>query len=88
MSADTDASNAALLGALAGPRRVTGDAGSVEQFSAADLIKIDQYLAAKAAASTRRRGLRFNRLIPDGAVRARNYGLSGDGFGFGPRQDF
>jgi len=50
-----------------GPAKVAGDAGSVEQHSLSDQIEADRYLASKQAAKTKRRGLRFNKLIPPGA---------------------
>jgi hypothetical protein len=54
----------AIETAAKGPKRVRTDAGEVEQHSLADQIAADKYLAAKAAASTRGRGLRFNKLTP------------------------
>ena len=50
-----------------GPKRVKGDMGEVEQHSLKDQIAADQYLAAKAAARTKKRGLRFTKLVPPGA---------------------
>lgn len=75
----------AIVEALENPRRVSGDAGSVEGHSLPDLIAADKYLAAKAAASTRNRGLRFTKLIPDGTVgRSHHHGSDGQ-FGCGCR---
>jgi len=51
----------------AGPAKVAGDAGSVEQHSLADQIAADRYLASKNAAKKPSRGLRFNKLVPPGA---------------------
>lgn len=70
MSAASDAA-AALAAAAAGPAEVSGDAGSVRQHSLPDLIAADRYLLAKDAALNRRRGLRFNRLVPPGAADVR-----------------
>jgi hypothetical protein len=50
--------------AAKGPKRVRTDAGEVEQHSLREQIEADKYLAAKAAASTRGRGLRFSKLTP------------------------
>jgi hypothetical protein len=50
----------------AGPKRVRTDAGEVESQSIPDQIEADKYLAAKAAASTTTRGLRFNQIVPGG----------------------
>ena len=47
-----------------GPKRVRTDAGEVEAQSIQDQIAADKYLAAKTAASTKSRGLRFNQLTP------------------------
>lgn len=49
-----------------GPAKVTGDAGSVEQHPLPDQIEADKHLAAKEAVKKKRRGLRFNKLIPPG----------------------
>jgi hypothetical protein len=49
-----------------GPARVRTDAGEVEAQDITKQIEADKYLAAKAAASTTRRGLRFNQIIPNG----------------------
>lgn len=50
-----------------GPAKAAGDAGSVEQHSLSEQIEADKYLAAKEAAKNKRRGLRFNKLVPPGA---------------------
>ena len=50
-----------------GPAKVTGDAGSIEQHSPSEQIAADRYLTAKEAAKSKRRGLRFNKLVPPGA---------------------
>jgi hypothetical protein len=49
-----------------GPARVRTDAGEVEAQDITKQIEADKYLAAKAAASTTKRGLRFNQIIPNG----------------------
>ena len=49
-----------------GPARASGDAGSVEQHKLSDQIEADKYLAAKDAAKSKSRGLRFNKLVPPG----------------------
>lgn len=50
-----------------GPAKATGDAGSVEQHKLADQIAADKYLASKEATRSKKRGLRFNKLVPPGA---------------------
>ena len=49
-----------------GPKRVRTDAGEVESQSIPDQIEADKYLAAKASAGTKSRGLRFNQIVPGG----------------------
>jgi hypothetical protein len=50
-----------------GPAKASGDAGSVEQHKLTDQIEADRYLRSKAAAQSKKRGLRFNKLVPPGA---------------------
>jgi hypothetical protein len=66
MSSD-DVSNK-LAEAAVGPKRVRTDAGEVEAHDLVDIIEADKHLAAKAAASSKSRGLRFNRIIPPGTI--------------------
>jgi len=70
MSAIDDANNAlsSVISNLSGPASVSSDAGTVQQHSIPDQIEAANYLAGIAAANSRRRGLRFNRLVPDGTV--------------------
>lgn len=77
MSTDETTSAAALVAALTGPRKASGDAGSVEQFSVTELIAADRYVIGKVAAQQRRRGMRFNRLVPSGTVGRRGFELGG-----------
>ena len=49
-----------------GPAKATGDAGSIEQHKLSDQIEADKYLASKEAAKSKKRGLRFNKLVPPG----------------------
>jgi hypothetical protein len=48
------------------PAKVSGDAGSVEQHKLAEQIEADRYLASKEAMQSKKRGLRFNKLVPPG----------------------
>ena len=50
-----------------GPKRASGDAGSVEQHSLADQIAADKYLASKAAGEGTGLGIRRIKLSPPGA---------------------
>jgi hypothetical protein len=60
----SDAIETAIEDTATGPKRVRTDAGEVEAQSIQDQIAADKYLTGKAAASTSRRGLRFNQLTP------------------------
>jgi len=51
----------------AGPKRASGDAGSVEQHALADQIAADKYLASKEAAKSKGLGIRVSKLVPPGA---------------------
>jgi len=51
-----------------GPAKAAGDAGSVEQHKLTDQIEADKYLAAKEAAKSKSRGLRFNKVVPPGTA--------------------
>ena len=51
----------------AGPKRVQGDAGSVEQHSLKDQIEAERFLAAKEA-TRRGLGIRLVKLRPDGTT--------------------
>lgn len=56
-----------LAEAAAQPRRVRTDAGEVENHDLKQIIEADKYLSAKAAAASKSRGLRFNKLEPPGS---------------------
>jgi len=60
----SDAIEQAIESTATNPKRVRTDAGEVESQSIQDQIAADKYLAAKTAASTKSRGLRFNQLTP------------------------
>jgi len=60
--ADTIEENAA------GPKRASGDAGSVEQHSLTDQIEADKYLAAKRAARLKGLGIKLAKIAPGGTV--------------------
>ena len=49
------------------PKKVEGDAGSVEQHSLADQIAADRYLASKNALKSKGRGFRITKMVPPGA---------------------
>lgn len=52
----------------AGPKKATGDAGSVEQHSLTDQIAADKYLASKKAVRSRGLGIRMSKLVPPGSA--------------------
>ena len=52
----------------AGPKKATGDSGSVEQHALNDQIAADRYLASKKAARSRGLGIRMTKLVPPGSA--------------------
>lgn len=54
--------------AMEEPRQAMADGVSTTAHTLTDLIKADQYTAAKRAAGKPHRGLRFNKLIPPGTI--------------------
>ena len=52
----------------AGPKRASGDAGSVEQHSLTDQIAADKHLGAKDAMKTKGLGIKLIKLSPGGTV--------------------
>ena len=60
--------NKTLLENAKGPRRVQGDAGSVEQHSLQDLIAAERFLQSQKAISGKGLGIRFKKISPDGTV--------------------
>lgn len=53
---------------VAGPRKASGDSGSVEQHSLNDQIAADRYLASKKAAKSRGLGIRLTKLVHSGSA--------------------
>jgi len=47
-----------------GPAKASGDAGSVELHKLDEQIEADRYLASKEGVKSKKRGLRFNKLVP------------------------
>lgn len=56
-----------IADAAKSPKKVEGDAGSVEQHSLADQIAADRYLASKKALNSKNRGFRVTKMVPPGA---------------------
>lgn len=51
-----------------GPKRASGDSGSIEQHALADQIAADRYLASKQAARSKGLGIRLAKLVPPGGA--------------------
>lgn len=62
---DSSAVESLIADRMAEPKSVTVDGVSVSQHSLSELIALDKHNAAKCAA---RRGIRFQKLVPPGAV--------------------
>ena len=58
--------NETILETASGPKKVSGDVGSVEQYSISDLIAADKYLASKEAAKGHGLGIKLSKIEPDG----------------------
>ncbi|MEZ6193743.1 MAG: hypothetical protein R3C45_21075 [Phycisphaerales bacterium] len=52
----------------AGPRRASGDSGSVEQHGLADQIAADKYLESKKASRAKGLGIKLAKIAPGGTV--------------------
>jgi len=52
----------------AGPKKASGDSGSVEQHSLKDQIEADKYLASKQAARAKGLGIKLTKISPGGTV--------------------
>ena len=52
----------------AGPKRASGDSGSVEQHSLSDQIAADKYLATKDAAKNPAKAFTRAKIVPPGTV--------------------
>jgi hypothetical protein len=57
-----------ILDSAKNPKRVQGDAGSVEQHSLQDLIAVERFLASKKAANNTGIGIRLIKISPDGST--------------------
>jgi hypothetical protein len=52
----------------AGPRKASGDSGSVEQHALADQIAADKYLESKKASRSKGLGIKLVKISPGGTV--------------------
>ena len=51
-----------------GPKRASGDAGSVEQHALAEQIAADKYLASKQASRSKGLGIKLAKISPGGTA--------------------
>jgi len=51
-----------------GPKKASGDSGSVEQHSLTDQIAADKYLESKKASRTQGLGIKLTRISPGGTT--------------------
>ena len=58
----------AILENALGPKKVSGDAGSVEQHSLKDQIEAERFLQSKKATRKPGLGIRLTKLSPDGTT--------------------
>ncbi|QDU33040.1 hypothetical protein KS4_10810 [Poriferisphaera corsica] len=66
MAEDTTTNN--LRENAAGPRKASGDSGSVEQHSLQDQIAADKYLESKKASRSKGLGIRLVSIVPGGTA--------------------
>jgi len=64
----TDTLDKSIQDNAAGPRKASGDAGSVEQHALSDQIVPDKHLASKQAMRTKGLGVKLVRLSPSGTI--------------------
>jgi hypothetical protein len=58
----------AILEHALGPKKVTGDAGSVEQHSLPDQIAAERFIESKKASRKQGLGIKLTKLSPDGTT--------------------
>lgn len=51
-----------------GPRKASGDSGSVEHHPLADQIAADKYLESKKASRSKGLGIKLNKISPGGTI--------------------
>ena len=64
----TDTLDNSIQQNAAGPKRASGDSGSVEQHDLADQIAADKYLESKKASRAKGLGVKLVKLSPPGAA--------------------
>jgi len=66
--AETTPLDDAIRESAGGPKRASGDAGSVEQHSLTDQIEADRYLNSKAVVKKKLLGIKVTKAIPPGTT--------------------
>jgi hypothetical protein len=51
-----------------GPKKASGDSGSVENHDLSDQIAADRYLASKRATQSKSKGIQISKFVPPGAA--------------------
>lgn len=64
----SDTLDTAIQDNAAGPRKASGDAGSVEQHELTDQIAADKYLESKRASRAKGLGVKLAKIAPGGTV--------------------
>jgi hypothetical protein len=64
----TDKLDTTIQENAAGPRKASGDSGSVEQHSLADQIAADKHLESKKASRAKGLGVKLAKISPGGTV--------------------
>jgi len=64
----SDAIQNAIESNATGPKKVTGDSGSVEQHPITDQIAAEKHLASKQAARSKGLGIKLIKISPDGTI--------------------
>jgi hypothetical protein len=64
----TDSLDNSIAQNATGPRKASGDSGSVEQHALADQIAADKYLESKKASRAKGLGVKLAKISPGGTV--------------------
>jgi hypothetical protein len=64
----TDTLDNSIQQNAAGPKKASGDSGSVEQHALADQIAADKYLESKKASRAKGLGIKLAKISPGGTV--------------------
>jgi len=64
----TDTIDKSIKDNAEGPRKASGDSGSIEQHSLRDQIEADKYLESKKAARSKGLGIKLTKISPGGTA--------------------